>query len=219
MNSVTPSTRPRMPAATRSLTPAAPLIGSLRRRAPRTSARSGRPRTPAPARSPPRASSRRRRRVAQQLDRPAAHRLHRAHRLEDAVDAVLDHLGEPARPGSPPPARRTPSPPAPRARTLSRLDGQQEEIASPAAASPPSRAGRGTARPPPRPAPAPPARRRPARGRRRPSASVAGIARRIRAKTRTTSFTRFTSRKLETCMIRWWPAGASAVPLPLPGRG
>ena len=39
--------------------------------------------------------------------------------------------------------------------------------------------------------------------------SVAGIARRIRAKTRTTSFTRFTSRKLETWVITLCPAGAS----------
>ena len=44
--------------------------------------------------------------------------------------------------------------------------------------------------------------------------SAAGMARRIRANTRTTSFTRFTSRKLETWVITLVPSGASTLPLP-----
>ena len=122
-------------------------------------------------------------------------------RLEDAVDAVVHHLGEP-------PTRRRHD----RRAARHRLEGRETERLGlrrqagrgrwPGAAAPPSRAGPRNARPR-----ATPSSRASfsASSRSGPSptiSSVAGIARRIRAKTRTTSFTRFTSRKLETWVMQ-----------------
>ena len=179
-------------------------------------ARSGRPRTRGPWRWRPRAWRACRVGVAQQLDRPPPHRLHRADRLEDAVHAVVHHLGQPAGAAGDDRGRRTPSPPARRGRTT-RSATAAGTGRWPAAATPPSPAGRGTGR-----RRATPSSRASfsASTRSGPSpiiTSVAGMARWTRAKTRTTSFTRFTSRKLETWVMSLWPSGATALP-PVPAR-
>ena len=164
MNSVTPSTRPEDHRLQQRSAPRR-LTGTPPRRAPRRAVRSGRPRIAglgdggfAHALVP--------RRVAQQLDRAAPHRLDRADRLQNPVDAVVHDLGQPA--GAAGHDRD-----AARHRFQRReaerlgLRRQEEEIAAPAAAAPPCRAGPGSCRPAPRraralraPRPAAPGRRR-----------------------------------------------------------
>ena len=146
-------------------------------------------------------------RVAEQLDRAASHFRHRAGRLQDAADPVFHDLGK-----SPGPAshhRRAAGHGLQRRETERlALAGQHEEIAlleematvssrprkRTSAATSSSRASFS------------------ARSRSGPSptmSSVAGMARRIREKTRTTSLTRLTSRKLEMWVISLCPGGTA----------
>ena len=197
MNSVAPSTRPRITASSELIRRHDGLTTAPPRRAPRTSARCGRRENSLRLGDRRLAHRRVPRRVAQQLDRPPAHRLDRADRLEDAVDAVVDHLGQPAGAGRDDGRAAGHRLERRQAERLG-LRRQQEEIARLEQRRDASRAGRGSARPS-----ATPSSRASfsASTRSGPSpimSSVAGMARRIRANTRTTSFTRFTSRKLET---------------------
>ena len=219
MNSVTPSTSPRTDRLQRAQLRTASSPDHLRVERLVHAARSGRPRTRGPWRWRPRACAacRAGSRSSSTARRPIASTEPTGSRMPFTPSSTTS--------GSPP-ARLATTGDAARHRFQR---GQAERLGlrragrrgrSPGAAWPPSRAGRGTARPR-----ATPSSRASfsASGRSGPSpimTSVAGMARRTRAKTRTTSFTRFTSRKLETWVIHLVPVGREAVPLPrgAPGR-